>query len=230
MIELADQSEFLIKAIEDNRLLNVIPVEDSITKGIIDARGKVLSLAKEFLSKIAKGPEKDFKIPEELFRTVFKKGVTFAVKVGFDRGKADVRDTTLSFVDEAIEKYANARIEIESESLSSYATAQVRRAIADGLYDLENRAQLTKRVEDALGTISPSTANRIARELASIFSNEGRLSAYTLAGVKKVEFVAVPTHCPICDEFAGKIYTLSEAKGRIPVHPRCRCSWIAVFE
>jgi SPP1 gp7 family putative phage head morphogenesis protein len=29
--------------------------------------------------------------------------------------------------------------------------------------------------------------------------------------------------CPICASREGKIYTLDEVEGMIPVHPNCRC-------
>ena len=229
LYDLTDQTDFLVKALEDDRLLNTIPIEDAISEGIIAARKKVFELAKSFVTKITKGPEEGFTTPDEIFRNVFKKGITLAIHTGFERGKSDVKDTSLSYIDEAIERYSDDRIDIEANLLSSYTTGIVRKAISDGLYQLETRAQLTKRVQDALESISPSMANNVARTLASLFANEGRLSAYSQAGVEKVEFVAVPTHCPICDEFAGKIYTLEQAHGKIPVHNRCRCSWLAIF-
>ena len=32
--------------------------------------------------------------------------------------------------------------------------------------------------------------------------------------------------CPICASLQGKVYTLAEASGVIPVHTRCRCCWL----
>jgi len=32
--------------------------------------------------------------------------------------------------------------------------------------------------------------------------------------------------CPLCEPLEGKIYTMQEARGLIPRHPNCRCTWI----
>ena len=45
---------------------------------------------------------------------------------------------------------------------------------------------------------------------------------FTTAGDKKV--------CPLCRPLEGRIYTLEEARGVIPVHPNCRCRWRPVMD
>jgi SPP1 gp7 family putative phage head morphogenesis protein len=32
--------------------------------------------------------------------------------------------------------------------------------------------------------------------------------------------------CPICEHMQGKIFTIEEARGKIPAHPHCRCCWL----
>jgi SPP1 gp7 family putative phage head morphogenesis protein len=35
--------------------------------------------------------------------------------------------------------------------------------------------------------------------------------------------------CPMCQGLNGKVYTIKEARGLIPVHPQCRCAWVPVM-
>jgi hypothetical protein len=36
--------------------------------------------------------------------------------------------------------------------------------------------------------------------------------------------------CPQCASLQGTRYTIAEARGVVPVHPRCRCAWKPVVE
>jgi hypothetical protein len=46
----------------------------------------------------------------------------------------------------------------------------------------------------------------------------------------RVEWRTASSPCPLCAAMAGRTFTLEQAEGRIPIHPRCRCSWRAVRE
>jgi len=35
--------------------------------------------------------------------------------------------------------------------------------------------------------------------------------------------------CATCEGLEGETYTIDEARGVIPLHPLCRCSWIPVI-
>ncbi|RPI64644.1 MAG: phage head morphogenesis protein, partial [Planctomycetaceae bacterium] len=35
--------------------------------------------------------------------------------------------------------------------------------------------------------------------------------------------------CPRCAAVGGKIYSLSDARGMLPMHPNCRCAWLPVL-
>ena len=59
---------------------------------------------------------------------------------------------------------------------------------------------------------------------------EAGLNSYEEAGVEGVdveaEWLTAADACPLCVEAADKgTYTLGEARGLIPLHPNCRCSW-----
>lgn len=61
---------------------------------------------------------------------------------------------------------------------------------------------------------------------------EGQLDGFEDLGVDELgimaEFSTAGDNivCPRCAALSGKVYTIKKARGLIPVHPRCRCTWI----
>ncbi len=58
---------------------------------------------------------------------------------------------------------------------------------------------------------------------------EGKLEGYRQFGiVDYVQFLVTPDErlCERCEPLNGQIYKISEAQGIIPVHPRCRCTFV----
>jgi len=70
-------------------------------------------------------------------------------------------------------------------------------------------------------------AQLIARTETSSSLSEGIRQGYGQMGVKRLQFVAGPGSCEECEELDGKIYSIGEAEGVIPVHPSCRCCMVA---
>ena len=71
-------------------------------------------------------------------------------------------------------------------------------------------------------------ARRLLRtESARVMAQQGIDNAKDL-GYTKVMWVTNTAACRICMPHDGKTYTLNEADGKIPVHPNCLCSWVAV--
>ena len=60
---------------------------------------------------------------------------------------------------------------------------------------------------------------------------EGQLDAFQARGITKVkvdaELVTAGDDrvCPKCAPLEGKVYSIRQARGVIPLHPRCRCAW-----
>lgn len=74
-------------------------------------------------------------------------------------------------------------------------------------------------------------AHMIARTEANRFANEGTLATYESAGIVHARFLRNDGACVICESIfdAGGIYPIAEARGMIPVHPNCRCTWIPII-
>lgn len=70
-------------------------------------------------------------------------------------------------------------------------------------------------------------ATMIARTETASSLNEGVVQGYGQMGIKRLEWVADPDCCDLCDEMNGKIFTVGEASGLMPLHVNCECSWVA---
>lgn len=70
----------------------------------------------------------------------------------------------------------------------------------------------------------------IARTESIRAMNEGTLLTYSDLGIERVEFVAAYDACDDCLDYDGDIMSISEAHGLIPIHPNCKCAWVAHFE
>jgi len=62
--------------------------------------------------------------------------------------------------------------------------------------------------------------------------NETILDVYESNGIDTVtslvEWTTASNPCPICSSYKGQLLTITEARGKIPQHMNCRCSWTYV--
>ena len=68
----------------------------------------------------------------------------------------------------------------------------------------------------------------IARTEVSRSVNEGYLDSLEGTRYEEVEISSAGDACSECLDLAGQKFTRAEARGRLPVHPNCRCHWIVV--
>lgn len=114
------------------------------------------------------------------------------------------------------------------ESTSKTATAMAR-VIADGVMRGKSEQSI---VNDILGVVdvSEASARRIARTEFIRAHADAQLDGFDALGVRgvtaKVEWSARPGACPRCRHMAGAVFTVEKARGLIPVHPYCYCSWV----
>lgn len=82
--------------------------------------------------------------------------------------------------------------------------------------------------------VSYEVADRLVMTETSNAYNTAAMTSYKAAGVTKVRWVIGPAEglCERCRTYAyenGGIYDIDNAP-HIPVHPRCRCRWVAVVD
>jgi SPP1 gp7 family putative phage head morphogenesis protein len=79
-------------------------------------------------------------------------------------------------------------------------------------------------------TIKPDTYSALVARTESIrWANEGKLAGYRQIGVVKyvIFWTAMDENvCSVCDSLHGRKFTVDEASGLIPIHPRCRCTFL----
>lgn len=91
---------------------------------------------------------------------------------------------------------------------------------------------------DVLGRFVPAEvrADMLARTEIIRAHAEAQLQEFENWGVQgvniKAEFITAGDHrvCPICERYNKTTFTLAEARGLIPLHPRCRCVWIPFIQ
>jgi SPP1 gp7 family putative phage head morphogenesis protein len=108
---------------------------------------------------------------------------------------------------------------------------QISGVLANGLAQGKGPMQIARDINNRVDKIGITRARVIARTETINAHAEATLNSYEEAGVEGVEVEAEFTTsgdnavCPECDALSGKVFTLTEARGVIPVHPQCRCSW-----
>lgn len=140
------------------------------------------------------------------------------------------------------------RVFSDLKGITSAMDAQISRVLAQGIADGDGPALLARKlvatingtgmgdlaITDTLGRFIPAMerAVTLARtEIIRAFA-EATLQEFKNWGVEGVTALAEfqtagdDRVCPKCEHLQGKIYTLDEASGVIPVHPKCRCCWL----
>jgi len=139
--------------------------------------------------------------------------------------KASMRQVLLEGL-AANESVQQLQAHIENQ-IDSFATVNVRPVV-----DAEGNVIRTGHTR----TIGRSSASEvIARTEANRAFNEGNLDALDQAGISDVQFLLASDACEECravsesiqGEKLGKSMSIDDARGMIPVHPNCRCTWIA---
>ena len=144
------------------------------------------------------------------------------------------------------------RVFSDLKGITSAMDAQISRIIAQGIADGDGAALLARKLvatingtgagdlalTDTIGRFIPALtrATTLARtEIIRAYA-EATLQEFKNWGVEgvtaKAEFQTAGDDrvCPICEHLQGRVYTLEEASGVIPVHPKCRCCWLPWIE
>ncbi len=108
----------------------------------------------------------------------------------------------------------------------------VQRTILEGNLKSISQKELLVNVQRAMKDSVEKKADLVLKTQSVKFIAEATLTTYDVLGIKQVgaliEWVSVPDkrRCSYCASKHGSVYTIPEARGLIPAHPRCRCAWI----
>lgn len=100
-----------------------------------------------------------------------------------------------------------------------------------GMKDGLGMKEIARKIDTHIGNRDRSEL--IARTEVIRLSNEGNLQRMAESGAIKAEFIAAPEDgrlCRKCAELDGKMFSVKEARGVVPVHPRCRCTFTERYD
>lgn len=115
------------------------------------------------------------------------------------------------------------------KGMTDAMAAQLSRTLTEGLANGLGARALARELVNNVSGMERSRAMTIARTEVIRAHAEGQLDSFEMLGddelVIDVEWQVAAGACPKCSGNAGKVYTIAEARGLIPLHPNCRCSW-----
>lgn len=119
-----------------------------------------------------------------------------------------------------------------TEAMAAKLTDAVAEGFMRGLHPTEIARNVTQQIEK----IGITRARTLVRTEVIRAHAEGALDTYEHLGVGGVsalaEWLSTPDarRCPQCAALEGQVFTVEQARGLLPRHPNCRCTWIPVFD
>jgi SPP1 gp7 family putative phage head morphogenesis protein len=126
------------------------------------------------------------------------------------------------------------------KGVTATMSTQMSRILADGMSRGAGPAEIARQMRKTISTLSSDRAMTIARTEIIHAHAEGQLDGYKLLGIDEVsaevEWSTAGDElvCEQCEKASEdedgniRIYTIDEARGKIPLHPNCRCAWVSV--
>lgn len=118
------------------------------------------------------------------------------------------------------------------EGVTQEMDRQMSRTLTEGFAQGHHPRKMASELNDRIDKIGITGARRVAQTETIRTHAEATLNSYERHGAEEVTKEAEFSDsddarvCEECEDLDGTIYTIDEARGIIPVHPNCRCSWI----
>jgi SPP1 gp7 family putative phage head morphogenesis protein len=178
-------------------------------------------------------------------RSSYKQAVTntykASKKIRFQPGENTFFDGSLNeFLTQAFDA-PEAQSKIELIATRSYSAlkgitqemeTKMSRILAQGIADGRNPRVLAREMAKQITDISKPRALRIARTEVIHAHAEGQLDSFERLNVEEVTVLAEwltagdDRVCELCAELEGVVMKVVEARGLLPRHPNCRCTWV----
>lgn len=141
-----------------------------------------------------------------------RRAVNLVIRNGIEQGKSRL----------AIGRELRPKVGL-SEQMIGWSANQEERLLARG--DL-SRKQVDDRIAAYDRKLHRIRNETIARTESARAMNAGQLQGYAEAGIETVVWFALADRCPVCDPHDGEEFSIRNAAGVLPFHPRCRCMWL----
>jgi len=118
-----------------------------------------------------------------------------------------------------------------TEAMGGQIADVLTRGLAQGL-PIKKLARLLNERVDKIGIRRATTMARTEIIRAHAEATINRYEEYGLENVVGMaEWQTAGDHrvCPLCRAIEGRTYSIAEARGMLPLHPNCRCTWIPVL-
>lgn len=175
-----------------------------------------------------------------------KSFVRSAYSKGIYKARTVLKSKGLQLPEQRIVQMFNAPIHAESlealfmrnfnelKGITDAMSQQIMRELADGMARGYNPKKIARLINNRIDKIGITRARMLARTEVIRAFNDAALNQYQQAGITQVEPEVEWLHamdaCESCVSMAQKgPYKISEARGLIPWHPNCRCSWIPLI-
>lgn len=120
------------------------------------------------------------------------------------------------------------------EGVTEATANQMRRELADGLARGDNPRKIARNLNDRVEKIGRTRATVVSRTEVIRAHSESSLTRYKeIAGPETTVTVRAEVLtadddrvCEECASLEGRAFSLDEARGVIPIHPQCRCTWL----
>jgi len=169
-------------------------------------------------------------------RASYKKGLRHADHAAYKLGLVDSKaDITQIFnaprhVETVGMTYTRAYRELDG--VTRAMDQAISRELSQGLVSGDNPREIARNLNASVDDIGVTRGRLIARTETIRSFNQAALNRYEQLGINeveaKVEFRTAQDSrvCAECQSLGGRTFTTDEAKGIIPVHPACRCTWL----
>lgn len=118
------------------------------------------------------------------------------------------------------------------KGVSAEVSAKLSSGLASGLAHGQGPHEIAREMLGDIDGLDRRRARAIARTEIIHAHAEGQLDGFEALGIEEVGVMAEwatagDDHvCPMCAALEGAIFSVDEARGLIPRHPNCRCTWL----
>ncbi|MDY6780218.1 MAG: minor capsid protein [Halobacteria archaeon] len=122
----------------------------------------------------------------------------------------------------------------ELEGITAEVSQQISRRLTEGLAKGWNPRKTADKLNDRVDKVGYTRSKTLARTETIYAHSEAALDRYESQGTDEVagkaEWLTAEDDqvCEICEGLEGQVYAIDEARGLIPIHPNCRCTWLPV--
>lgn len=124
----------------------------------------------------------------------------------------------------------------ELDAVTQDMAQEMTRELAEGFTQGENPRKIARRVNDRVDKVGLHRGRMIARTETIRAHNEAGINRYEDLGDRVDGVTVVAEHmtagddrvCDICESLNGRRFDLEDSRGRIPVHPNCRCTFVPI--